>query len=138
MLGDMTQARKAWSQATNSPAERRGPGRRGGGNPLANRAPVYFQALALRKLGQNDRADAGFRELVEAGEAALAASDSAEKQSGDALSPRVRTATANYIAGLGYAGLGETEKARANFDAALAAMPDHFGSRIALQQLDKQ
>lgn len=136
MLGDMTQARKAWSQATNSPAERRGPGRRGG-NPLANRAQTYFQALSLRKLGQNDRAEAALRELVTTGEGALASTDeSAEKQPGDTLTPRIRNATANYIAGLGHAGLGETEKARANFNAALTAMPDHFGSKIALQQLD--
>jgi tetratricopeptide (TPR) repeat protein len=137
MLGDMTQARKAWSQATNSPAERRGPGRRGG-NPLANRASSYFQALALRKLGQNDRADATFRDLLAAGEAALSQADErAEGQAGDTTPPRVRTATANYIAGLGHAGLGETEKARANFDAALISMPDHFGARIALEQLSK-
>jgi tetratricopeptide (TPR) repeat protein len=137
-LGEMTRAREAWSQAaTNSPAERRGPGRRGG-NPLANRAQAYFQALALRKLGQNDRAEAALRDLVAAGEGALAATDeSAEKQPGDGLSPRVRTATANYISGLGHAGLGETEKARANFNAALTAVPDHFGAKIALGQLSE-
>jgi tetratricopeptide (TPR) repeat protein len=137
-LGEMTQAREAWSQAaTNSPAERRGPGRRGG-NRLANRAQSYFQALALRKLDQNERAEAALRDLLAAGEGALAArDDGGEAQSGEGLSTRVRTATANYIAGLGRAGLGETDKARGNFNAALISMPDHFGARIALEQLSK-
>jgi tetratricopeptide (TPR) repeat protein len=137
-LREMTQAREAWSQAaTNSAVERRGPGRRGG-NPLAIRSQTYFQALALRKLGENDRAEAALRDLLASGEGALASTDeSAEKQSGDGLSPRVRSATANYLAGLGHAGLGEMEKARANFDAALTALPDHFGAKIALEQLSK-
>jgi len=137
-LGEMEHARVLWSQAaTNSAPENRGPGRRGG-NALANRASNYFQALALRKLGQNDRAEIIFRELIAAGEVALKpADDSSATQSGERLSPRVRTATANYIAGLGHAGLGEMEKAKEDFAAALAASPDHFGAKIALEQSDK-
>jgi tetratricopeptide (TPR) repeat protein len=137
-LGEMEQAREAWSRAaTNSAPENRGFGRRGG-NALANRASNYFQALALRKLGQNDRAETIFRELIAAGEGALApAGDGSETQSGERLSSRVRMATASYIAGLGHAGLGEMEKAREHFNAALAASPDHFGAKIALQQLGK-
>jgi tetratricopeptide (TPR) repeat protein len=137
-LGEMEPARVAWSKAaTNSAPENRRPGRRGG-NALANRASSYFQALALRKIGQDERAENIFRELITAGEAALApASDSSELLSGERLPLRVRSATANYIAGLGHAGLGETEKARENFTAALAASPDHFGATIALEQLDK-
>jgi Tfp pilus assembly protein PilF len=50
-------------------------------------------------------------------------------------SARARVAAANYIAGLGRLGLGETEKARAHFSAALAVLPDDFGARLALEQL---
>jgi hypothetical protein len=42
---------------------------------------------------------------------------------------------AHYVAGLGYAGLGEKEKARGEFAAALAAMPDHLGAKLALGNL---
>jgi tetratricopeptide (TPR) repeat protein len=137
-LGELEPARAAWSlAATNSAPENRGPARRGG-NALAGRASGYFQALALRKLGQNDRAETIFRELIAAGESAPApASDSPEAQSDEGLSARARTATTNYIAGLGHVGLGETEKAREDFTAALTASPDHFGAKIALEQLDK-
>jgi lipoprotein NlpI len=48
----------------------------------------------------------------------------------------LRTANAHYITGLGYAGLGEKEKARVEFSAALAASPDHLGAKIALEQLN--
>jgi hypothetical protein len=46
----------------------------------------------------------------------------------------MRTATAHYLAGLGDAGLGEKEKARAEFTAALAAAPDHLGAKLALDR----
>jgi len=48
---------------------------------------------------------------------------------------RIRTATAHYIAGLGYAGLGQKDKARQEFDAALAGLPDYLSAEIARNQL---
>jgi hypothetical protein len=44
----------------------------------------------------------------------------------------LRIATTHYLAGLGHAGLGEKEEARAEFNAALAASPDHLGAKLAL------
>ena len=131
-LGNSEQARQSWTTATvtNEPAT----GNRRG-NPLAARAARYFQALAFQKLGQNDKAEPIFHELVDAGTAALnsAGDDTAS------FSPQpanLRTANAHYIIGLGHAGLGEKEKARAEFSAALAVAPDHLGAKIALEQLD--
>jgi hypothetical protein len=39
---------------------------------------------------------------------------------------------AHYVAGLGHAGLGEKDKAREEFNSALASSPDHLGARLAL------
>ena len=143
-LGDAEKARAAWTEATTATASATGGGRggagggRGGGGALAARAPRYFQALAFRKLGQPDRADPIFHELVSSGTDALAAAADAPDTApafGPPQSARTRTATAHYAAGLGYAGLGEKEKARAEFSAALAATPDHLGAKLALDQL---
>lgn len=54
---------------------------------------------------------------------------------GAAVAAHDLTATAHYISGLGYAGLGERDKARKEFDAALAASPDDINARIASNQL---
>jgi hypothetical protein len=89
--------------------------------------------LARQKLGSADRVEGVFRELVAAG----AAAETPDPTISAALrpSPRARTATAHYLAGLGYAGLGEKEKARTEFAAALAAAPDHLGAKLALERL---
>jgi len=131
-LGNREQARQSWTTATITNAPAAGNRR---GNPLAARASRYFQALAFQKLGQNGKAEAIFHELVDAGTAALksAGDDMASFSTQPANS---RTATAHYITGLGHAGLGEREKARAEFSAALEASPDHLGAKIALEQLN--
>jgi tetratricopeptide (TPR) repeat protein len=131
-LGIQEQARQSWTTATvtNTPAA----GNRRGGNSLAARDARYFQALAFQKLGQKDNAETIFHELLDAGTAALkpAADDTASPAQPPAHS---RIATAHYLTGLSCAGLGEKEKARAEFTAALAALPDHLGASIALEQL---
>jgi len=47
-------------------------------------------------------------------------------------SPRTLTADALYLAGLGHAGLGDLARARADFEAALAASPDNLGAKLAI------
>jgi Tfp pilus assembly protein PilF len=39
------------------------------------------------------------------------------------------------MAGLGYLGLNETEKARQEFNQALEASPDHLGAKTMLYQI---
>jgi tetratricopeptide (TPR) repeat protein len=137
-LGHAEEARRSWTEAAGATALETGGGRagRGGGNALAARATRYFQALALRRLGENDRADPLFRDLVSAGNAALAtAADSAEAAATGAGQPRAGAATAHYLAGLGYAGLGDKTRAREELSAALAAAPDLLGAKLALDQL---
>jgi tetratricopeptide (TPR) repeat protein len=132
-LSNPEQARQSWTSATVTNAPTTGNRR---GNPLVARATRYFQALAFQKLGQNDKAEVIFRELVDAGAAALK-SAGVHATSAMQQPATMRNATAHYLTGLGYAGLGEKEKARAEFSAALAAAPDHLGAKIALAGLNR-
>jgi tetratricopeptide (TPR) repeat protein len=132
-LGNSAQARQSWTSATVTNAPATGYRR---GNSLAARASRYFQALAFQKLGQNDKAEPIFRELVDAGTAAPNPADEETVPSSRQQPASSRIATTHYLAGLGHAGLGEKEKARAEFSAALAASPDHLGAKIALGQLN--
>jgi tetratricopeptide (TPR) repeat protein len=128
-LGNSEPARQSWSTATatNEPAA----GNRRG-NQLAGRAARYFQALAFQKLGKNEKAEAIFHELVDAGTAALKPAEE-DATAPSRQSANARLATAHYLTGLGCTGLGEKEKARVEFNAALAAAPDHLGAKLALE-----
>jgi tetratricopeptide (TPR) repeat protein len=130
-LGNQQAARQSWTtaSATNGPST----GNRRG-NALKARAGRYFQALAFQKLGQNDKAQSIFRELVDAGTAGLNPSGDDTSSSYNQPPANSRAATAHYLTGLGYAGLGEKEKARAEFTAALAASPDYLAAKIALNK----
>jgi tetratricopeptide (TPR) repeat protein len=128
-LGNLEQARQSWTTATVANESASGNRR---GNQLAARAASYFQALAFQKLGQSDKAGPIFNELVKAGTAAPSSADDETVPVSRQQPANSRVATAHYLAGLGYAGLGDKEKARAEFNAALAAQPDHLGAKIAL------
>ncbi len=126
-LGNADQARAAWTAS--AAATPGGGGRRQSsdveisGESFRRSSQRYFQALSLGKLGENEKADAVFRELLKSGETTPAASDTGA------------VAGAHYAAGLGYAGLGDKGKARAEFNAALAGAPDSLDARQALEQL---
>ena len=76
----------------------------------------------MRKLGEDGKAEAILRELTSPSGAAPSAETNA-------------SAAVHYAAGLGYAGLGDREKARREFTAALAGAPDHLGAQQALARL---
>ena len=137
-LGHGDQARQSWTDAVAVTAPTGGRGGRGAANPLAWSAQRCYQLRAQQKLGRAENVEAGFRELVASATAALdspAATSDAPEAGRYRLSPRTRSVMAHYVAGLGYAGLGEKEKARGEFAAALAAMPDHLGAKLALENL---
>jgi tetratricopeptide (TPR) repeat protein len=134
-LGHREQARQLWTEVAAAPPP--ATGFRGGLNPLLMRGVQrYYQALARQKLGSADGVEAVFRELVTSGTAVLTAAETPNPAIPAALqpSPRMRTATAHFVAGLGYAGLGEKEKTRAEFAAALAAAPDYLDAKLALDR----
>jgi tetratricopeptide (TPR) repeat protein len=122
-LGRTEQARQSWNEAVAAagPEGGRGTGRDPGNQFSAQSVQRYYQARAQQKLGRAEAAEGAFRQLVTAGLTAL-------HESTDA-------ATAHYVAGLGYAGLGENDRARQEFGAALAQLPDHLGAKLALENL---
>ena len=101
---------------------------------------AYYQALALQKLGQNDRAKALFQDLVESGKNALQQSAPVSGGRGGrtgqgAQSPRVRSANAHYLIGLGYLGLNDQAQAKAELNQAVEMSPDLVGARSLLASI---
>ena len=134
-LGDAEKARQSWQASTSAELARA----RGGGDVLSERGvQLYYQALSLRRLGRNEKVEAILKELVAAGdEAARQESSGLDFFSafGERQSRRARVAMAHYIAGLGYLGLNEKEKAKQEMTRALEISPDHLGAKSALAGL---
>jgi tetratricopeptide (TPR) repeat protein len=131
-LGDMTRATRAWQDAASAPPPR--PSLRTDADESVERdVQRYYQALALAKLGQADKAAEIFKEVAEAGGsmAKTAASD-ASMPPAMRLSNRLRAADADYVSGLGHLGLGELAKAHDEFQAALDRSPDYLAAKLAL------
>ena len=140
-LGEKDNAVKSWNEVVNSGARtnRPGSGRPAGNNRSGQKETLYFKTLAQKKLGSDDKSEAVFKEL------AAANTDSLSNQSGSEGDPqfvqsrrqptRDNLAMPHYIAGLGYAGLGNKVKAREEFAAALKESPDYLSAKIALIQL---
>ena len=137
-LGDQEQARQSWQKAAAASSEAQQFRRRGPGGLSPQTVQGYYRGLALGKLGQDDKAEALFRGLVDSANQALQQSP-AKTDSGASLevlrAGRDRLATAHYVAGLGYLGLNDKEKARQEMARALQASPDHAGVRAAIAAL---
>jgi tetratricopeptide (TPR) repeat protein len=104
----------------------------------AGGAQSYYQALCLQKLGQADKAKAMFQGLVDSGQRALTApgpTEAGRGGRGQSQSPRLRSANAHYTMGLGYMGLGDAAKAKAELSQAVETSPDLLGARTALAAL---
>ena len=139
-LGDQDKARQAWTEASSSGGEaqrppRRRPGERGGSGPSAE---SYWQALSLRRLGDEQKATELFQEMVKTGTDRLkeATDTPSAGPSGRQQSQRSRMAGAHYLAGLGYLGLGDKDKAKEELTLALQSSPDHLGAKTALGQVE--
>ena len=76
----------------------------------AGGAPSYYRALCLQKLGRNDEARALFQALVAPGQS-------------------------HYLAGLGYLGLNDLARAKAELTQAVLDNPDLLGARTALLEI---
>ena len=140
-LGDMANARQAWTRtstgnvATTAPAGGGRPGRIGiSGGPGARvaAADAYYQALAAQKLGDTARATTLFNQLLANG--TQAASQNAIPANTDMLPANQRgtIADAHYLIALGNLGLGNKDKARQELTLALQVSPDHLAAREAL------
>jgi tetratricopeptide (TPR) repeat protein len=102
-------------------------------------AQAYYEALCYQKLGQADRARQLFQSLVESGQKALQQPQQSAagplRGFGRPQSQRARLADAHYTTGLGYLGLNDREKAKAELSEAVKTSPDLLGARTALAAL---
>lgn len=108
-MGEGAKAAELWKEAA---AEGPGRGRRfGGGEPPPGIAlQSYYRALALQKLGEKEKANELFQGLVRSG--------------------------THYLMGLGYLGLGDRARAKAELTRTLQAIPDHLGAKTQLSRLN--
>ena len=154
-MGDRNRATQIWTQATAAPqaggrrggrgnGARGGGGGRGGSDSAASvGAQSYYKALCQQKLGEVERAKAMFQSLVDSGQSALEqpSADPAGGRGGGRggasrpQTPREQTASAHYMIGLGYLGLNDLVKAKAELSQAVDLSPDLLGARVALAAL---
>ncbi|MCX6631774.1 MAG: tetratricopeptide repeat protein [Candidatus Solibacter sp.] len=160
-MGDRAKAAESWNSGIAPPSA--GGGRRGASGPAVGGGPPvtwgssavgagfgagnagggaqsYYQAMCYQKLGQTERARQLFQGLVESGQRALQQpqqTGGGGRRGGSARqqSPRVRLADAHYMMGLGYLGLNDREKAKAELTQAVESSPDLLGARAALAML---
>jgi tetratricopeptide (TPR) repeat protein len=95
-------------------------------------AGTYFQALALQKLGEADRAKTLFQQLIDTGTQTLAKASSPTPGSDAPLLQRTQAADAHYLTALGQLGLNDKDKARQELSLALQVSPDHWAAKTAL------
>jgi tetratricopeptide (TPR) repeat protein len=145
-MGDSAKAHSSWSDAAGTGAA--GAGGPGANGPMRSRGNVgglaagvhveqaapYYQALALEKLGQDDRAKAIFTQLVDTGSKSLGSAPAMKPAGQSVVTPaqRAQVADAHYLVGLGQLGLNHTDQARQEFSLALEASPDHYAAMRAL------
>jgi Tfp pilus assembly protein PilF len=103
--------------------------RRASADDLARKPDLYYQGLALQKLGKTEEAKAVFQGLVTAGQQALTSQKIA---SGPEMTPRACKALAHYITGLGYLGLNDQAGAKAELSQAVQTDPGLAQARVAL------
>jgi tetratricopeptide (TPR) repeat protein len=96
---------------------------------------LYYQALALQKLGQPDDAAAIYTQLLDIGSKMLAAAPEMPIQSAASQTQRTLFADAHYLVGLGDLGLNHRDQARQEFALALRASPDHYSAARALREV---
>jgi tetratricopeptide (TPR) repeat protein len=136
VLGDADKAKRCWESAASTSKEGRGRGSSGGRFNSNRTAERYYAALAQRKLGQTEQADAALKSLLEAAKADLDGETSTSQPTQRERRGRnVGPGFSHYLAGLAYLGLGENEAAKEQLTAALAASPDLLGAKAALDRL---
>ncbi|WPU93587.1 DUF5107 domain-containing protein [Mucilaginibacter sabulilitoris] len=138
--GEKAKAKDEWNKIESTDILAKGAGgsayRRS--SMLAKEEEHYYQALAKHKLGNRDDRST-FNELVTFGTSQASQTERAlaeNQQADERRSPHEHEAASHYIAGLGYAGLGNSTKARDEFNSALKLTPDFLPAEIALKQID--
>lgn len=126
-MGDREGARRAWESAASGAASSQ---TRVRDFQLDGADQRYYEALALRKLGQEDAARARLASLLETATRALAQAPG--EVDGSRRRPPDREAMARYLAGLAQIGLNQPEQGRLELKKALELRPDLLPARVAL------
>jgi tetratricopeptide (TPR) repeat protein len=136
-IGDQAKARQAWEEGISTTAPRR---RRESNMISSGRGiQIFYQALSLQKLGQAEKAETMLRDLVSSASQALDTDSEVIDffaSFGEQQSQRTQLAMAHYILGLGYSGLNDAGKAKAELNEALKISPALVGARVMLARLD--
>jgi len=137
-LGDSAKAKASWERSVSAGSlDRRVESDTARPRRRAD-SEKYYQALAFEKLGQTEKATPIFRSLVES--AAQSRKERPEIDFSASLeqqqSRRARLAQNHYLAGLGYLGLGEKQKAKQEMAEALKISPDNLAAKHALASID--
>jgi tetratricopeptide (TPR) repeat protein len=108
-----------------------------GAGVRVEQAALYYQAMALMNLGQEDRARKIFELLLATGINALGTAPDMEasSQSYVPAAQRAQVADAHFLVGLGQLGLDKRDEARQEFLLALKASPDHYAAMKALSDM---
>jgi hypothetical protein len=93
----------------------------------------YYEALALRKLGQEEAARARLASLQDTATRALGQTP---READASRGTSDREATARYLAGLAHIGMGQREQGRLELKRALELRPDLLPAKAALDFLD--
>ncbi|MHC4572262.1 MAG: DUF5107 domain-containing protein [Planctomycetota bacterium] len=123
-LGNVEKAKEFYEKAARQPTSQRPQTR-------------YYQALALNKLGQNQQAKKIFDRLITIGREKLTEDVAMDffAKFGQQQTKEVRLADAHYIIGLGYLGIGQTQKAKAEFAQAVELNVNHIWAAAWLSKL---
>jgi tetratricopeptide (TPR) repeat protein len=103
---------------------------------MAGGAQVYYQALCLRKVGQEDKAKPLFQSLIDGSRNAQPAGRGGGGGFGRSQSARARDAATHYSTALGYLGLNDRVKAKDELRQAVTLSPDLLAARQMLGSLD--
>jgi tetratricopeptide (TPR) repeat protein len=124
-LGDAGNAKESYTKSA---------GQRGGRSSEVR----FYQGLSHLKLGQKDKADEIFDELIEAGKQRLSEKPTEDffAKFGEGQTPQARQASAHYMLALGYRGKGQTDQAKADLEAAVKLDASHLWARAQLAELE--
>ena len=130
--GDTKRASKEWSNAVVNIPES------SSGRPAAisgETMNLFYQAASLRKIGQKERASEILNRLISTGNNMLRNGDQIDffAKFGQQQSQRTSLGMTHFIIGLGHLGLDRRAEAEAEFRKALEICPDHFYSKIFLE-----
>ncbi len=96
----------------------------------------FYQGMALVKLGQKDKGDEIFDDLISTGKQRLSekATEDFFAKFGEGQTTEARQASAHYTLGLGYRGKDQDDQAKAEFEKAVQLNVSHIWARTLLAE----